>query len=159
MVPTPTRATPAREGVRGHCCPGGHGNAGQRGLPQNLHTSRSGCLGGEGRSHGGVTQEKGPWGPSVHLWARPCRAPTAVADGPQARVRAAETERETERELDDTAGKKDHLTTPTEPRGAGLGRDRLPTALFLALAQAGPASAEQPGEAETGTGKAHDQEA
>lgn len=93
MAPTPTRATPAREGMRGHRCPGGHGDAGQRGLPQNLHARRSGCLGGEGRSHSWVTQEKRSWRPGMHLGARPGRAPAAVADGPQARVGAAETEK------------------------------------------------------------------
>lgn len=30
----------------------------------------------------------------MHLWARPHRAPGAIADGPQARVGTAETQRE-----------------------------------------------------------------
>lgn len=93
MAPTPTRATPARKRMRGHRCPGGHGDAGQRGLPQNLHRRRSGRLGGEGRSHSGVAQEKCAWRPGMHVGARP-GAPATVADGPQARVGAAETERE-----------------------------------------------------------------
>lgn len=93
MAPAPTRATPARERMRGHRCPGGHGDAGQRGLPQNLHARRSGCLGGQGRSHSWVTQEKRPRGAGMHLGARAGRAPAAVADGPQARVGAAETEK------------------------------------------------------------------
>lgn len=94
MAPTPTRATPARERMRGHCCPGGHGDAGQRGLPQNLHRRRSRRLGREGRGHSGVAQEKCPRGAGMHVGARPGRAPATVADGPQARVGAAETERE-----------------------------------------------------------------
>lgn len=65
---------------------------------QNLHTNRSGCLGGDRRSHSWVTQEKCSRGVGMHLWARPSRAPATVVDGPQAWVWAAETQRERERE-------------------------------------------------------------
>lgn len=130
MAPAPTRATPAREWVRGHCRPGGHGDAGQRGLPQNLHTRRSGCLGGEGRSHRGAAQKKCSRRAGVHLRARAGRAPAAVADGPQARVGAAETERRA-----GTWGACPGGTAPDELmalRGRGPGRGLLATTWFPA---------------------------
>lgn len=91
-APAPARASPAREGVRGHLRPGGHGDAGQRGLAQDLHAGRGGRRGGQRRRHRRAPQEKGPRGRGVNLCARRRGAPAAVADGPQARVGAAETE-------------------------------------------------------------------
>lgn len=91
-APARARAGPAREGVRGHLRPGGHGDAGQRGLAQDLHAGRGGRRGGQRRRHRRAPQEKGPRGRGVNLCARRRGAPAAVADGPQARVGAAETE-------------------------------------------------------------------
>lgn len=112
--------------MRGHRRPGGHGDAGQRRLPQNLHAGRSGCLGREGRSHGRAPQEKRPRGAGVHVWARPGGAPAAVTDGPQARVRAAETE------------------TQTLAEGPGLGTEHPATAFLPALTQRAQPVSETP---------------
>lgn len=97
MAPTSPWATPAWEGMGGHRCPGGYSNAGEGRFAEGLRTGGGGCL---GRQHGGrggdgrVPKEESSWRTGMHLCACCGRAPTSIADGPQAWIGTAETERQ-----------------------------------------------------------------